>query len=195
MLLYVSSYCYMCPPAAIYVSICILILLYMCPHTTLCVLLLLCACPHTICILILLCVCPHNTTYVSHAAIYVSSYYSVSSYCHICVLILLSVSSYHSTCVLMLLYIGERDSRPLLLLYYCYTTAYIYMYVYSVSSYHKTCVFMLLYMLIYMCPHTNIHVSSNCYICVLILLDMRLHATIFVSCPTCTATRARELVV
>ena len=61
------------PRTAIYVSsyyyICVLILLYMCPHTTICVLILPYMCPHT--------------------TIYVSSYY------YICVLILLHVSSYY----------------------------------------------------------------------------------------------------
>ena len=38
----------------------------------------------------------------------------------------------------------------------------------QVSSYYYTCVLMLLYM----CPHTTIHVSSCYYICVLILLYM-----------------------
>ncbi len=74
-------------------SICVLILLYMCPHTAIyvsaccyiCVLILLYMCPHTamyvsaycyIFVLILLCMCPHTATYVS-------------SYCYICVLILL----------------------------------------------------------------------------------------------------------
>jgi hypothetical protein len=65
----------------------------------------------TLCVLILLYMCPHTT-------IYVSSYCSrlrmlealnaakrVSSYYHICVLILPYVSSYYYTCVLILLHI------------------------------------------------------------------------------------------
>ncbi len=52
-------------------SICVLVLLYMCPHTAIYV----SACCY-ICVLILLYMCPH-------AAIY------VSSYCYVCVLILL----------------------------------------------------------------------------------------------------------
>jgi hypothetical protein len=72
---------YMRPHTTIYVSsyycICVLILLYMCPHTTMCVsfvLMLLCMCPYTtICVLILLCMCPH-TTMCPHTLMYVSSY-------------------------------------------------------------------------------------------------------------------------
>ena len=111
--IYVSSY-------YIYVLIplCVLILLYLCLHTTVYVSSSYFMCPHTtisvssyycICVLKLPCVlilqmCPHTN-------IYVSSYYylcphtniSVSSYYYICVLILLYVSSYHCICVLILL--------------------------------------------------------------------------------------------
>ena len=68
---YVSSYYYF-----------VLILLYICPHTTLCVLILPYMCPHTtryvsstlyICVLILLYMCPHTSIHVS-------------SYCYKCVL-------------------------------------------------------------------------------------------------------------
>ena len=55
----------MCPHAAIYV----LILLYMCPHAVICVLILLCMCPHTG-------ICASYCRYLS-------------SYCYICVIILL----------------------------------------------------------------------------------------------------------
>jgi hypothetical protein len=85
--------------------ICVLKLLYMCPHTTTyVVLILLYMCPsyYYVCVLILLYMCPHTTTYVvlillymcPHATIYVSSYYYicgphttiyVSSYYYICV--------------------------------------------------------------------------------------------------------------
>ena len=60
-------------------TLCALVLLYMCPHTTICVLILL----YPICVLILQ---------------YVSSYYDVSSYYYICVLILPHVSSYYNMC-------------------------------------------------------------------------------------------------
>ena len=50
-------------------TICVLILQYMCPHTTICVLTLL-----YICVLILLYMCPHTTIYVaSHYCTYLSS--------------------------------------------------------------------------------------------------------------------------
>jgi hypothetical protein len=63
--------------ATIYVSssycLCVLVLLYMCPHATICV----SSCFY-ICVLILLYVCPHTAI-------------CVSSYCYICVLILLYI--------------------------------------------------------------------------------------------------------
>ena len=85
--------------------VCVLILLYMCPHTAIFVSSYCC-----ICFLILLCMCPHSAIFVSsnccrcpHTAVYVSSYCCicvhillymcphaaiyVSSYCYICVLI------------------------------------------------------------------------------------------------------------
>ncbi len=77
-----------------YYYICVLILLYMCPHTTVyvCVLILLYMCPHTaiyvssysyICVLILLYMCPHTNIYTCPhnmcppTTIYVSSYYYI----------------------------------------------------------------------------------------------------------------------
>ncbi len=93
--LHLSSYCYMCPDT----TICVLILLYMCPHTiswaaeretgelyasttcymcrrtTTCVLIPLYMCPHfTVCVRILL----YMSSYYymcPHTTIYVSSYY------------------------------------------------------------------------------------------------------------------------
>ena len=93
----------MCPH-----TICVLILLYMCPHTTICM------CPHTtICVLMLLCIFPHTTTCMCphtticmcpHTTIFVSSYYYVSSHYYMCphtpcVLILLYMPSLYSVCV------------------------------------------------------------------------------------------------
>ena len=92
--IYVSSDCYiwvlillMCPHTNKHVSsyyyICVLILLYTCPHNTVCVLILLYVCPHTtigglillcvysyyyMCVFIVLYMCPHTAI-------------SVSSYC------------------------------------------------------------------------------------------------------------------
>ncbi len=55
-LLYVSSYCCRC----------VLILLYMCPHTAIHVSSYCYMCPYCYtCILILLCMCPHTAVYVS----------------------------------------------------------------------------------------------------------------------------------
>jgi hypothetical protein len=74
----VSSHCCICPHAALYVSsccyICVLMLLYMCPHAALSAIYVSSCC--LICVLMLLYMCPH-------AAIY------VSSCCYICVLMLL----------------------------------------------------------------------------------------------------------
>jgi hypothetical protein len=163
-------------------SLCVLILLYMCPHTPICV---LSYC--YICVLILL---------------YVSSYYyitvCVSSYsiliC-ICVLILLYVSAYSYIFVLILLYMCSHTPiyvssysyiRVLILLYVCphmcppdnnvlepldcaENIAQIYICgphtAMCLSSYYYICVLILLYV----CPHTTIYVSSYCYMCVLIL--------------------------
>jgi hypothetical protein len=124
-----------------YYYICVLILLYTCPHTYY----------YTKCILgtplsyvrILLYMCPHTTIYVSlYYYIYVSSHTcrsvavcgasaTHSSSYYICVLTLLYVSSYYYMCP--------------------HTTVYV-------SSYY------------YMCPHTTIYVASYYCICVLILL-------------------------
>ncbi len=103
-MLYVSSYCYMCPHTAIYVSsycyicvliiaICVLILLYVSSYCHICVLILLYMCAggaydwyssnHAfmsqvyicyVCVLILLCMCPHTAIYVS-------------SYCYVLILL------------------------------------------------------------------------------------------------------------
>jgi hypothetical protein len=89
---------YMCPHTTICVSshycICVLILLYMCPHTTAVYL-----APHTticvsshycICVLTLLYMCPHTSAvYLApHTTIYVSSHYWICVLI-VCVLILL----------------------------------------------------------------------------------------------------------
>ncbi len=90
----------------------------------------------------------------------------VSSYCCICVLILLYMcphttiyaSSYYHICFLILLYLCPH------------TTIYV-------SSYYYICVLIL----VYMCSHTTMYVSSYCYVCVLILLCMCPHTTMYVS--------------
>ncbi len=65
----------------------------------------------------------------------------VSSYCYICVLILLYMCPHTAMCVLILLYVSS----------YCYI----------VSSYYYVCVLILLYI----CPHTAIYVSSLLHMC------------------------------
>ena len=68
-----------------YFHVCVLILLYMCPHTTIYV-----SSCYYLCVLILLYMCPRTAIYVLIC---------VSSYCCICVLILLYVSSYYGAIV------------------------------------------------------------------------------------------------
>jgi hypothetical protein len=99
LLIYVSSYYY----------ICVLILVYMCPHTCIYVsashtciymcqeLLIYVSGATDTCVLILLYISPHTTIYVSGAT-------DVSSYYYICLLILLYVSRATDICVLILLY-------------------------------------------------------------------------------------------
>ncbi len=150
-----------CPPLTIYLSsyyyICVLILLYVSSYYYVCVLILLNMCPHT----------PvfkggrwvgesrgemerkFNRSSYSH--IRVSIY--VSSYCYICVLILLCmcphtaicVSSYYYTFVLILLCMCPHTT--------IYVSAYYYKYV---SSYYYICVLIPLHI----CPHTTTCVSS-----------------------------------
>jgi hypothetical protein len=107
---------------------------------------------------ILLYMCPHTTIYVS-------------SYCYICVLILLYGHTYSSIrthmckcgnillhiCVLILLYMCPHTTICVLIqLYLCpHTTIYL-------SSYYYIFVLILLYI----CPHTTIYLSSYYYTCV-----------------------------
>jgi hypothetical protein len=97
---------------------CVLIPLYVCPHTYMCVLILHLVVNSTrsshscvlilllylssysyICVLIFLYVCPHTTMCVLILC--------VSSYYYICVLILLYVSAYYYTCGLILLHVSS----------------------------------------------------------------------------------------
>ena len=131
---YVSSYYY----------ICVLILLYMCPHTTICV-----SSYYYICVLILL----HVSSFY-----YVSSY---SSYYYMCVLILLCISphttiylsSFYYICVLMLLYMCPHSARFLL-------CVLILLYRYCDDSLRMRHQYSRI---------TRIYMSSCYYICVLIL--------------------------
>jgi hypothetical protein len=79
------------------VAICVLILLYMCPHSIICVLILY-MCPHTTAY-VSSCynMCPHTTKCVL-ILLYMSSYYCASSYYYIRVLILLCVFIRSHTC-------------------------------------------------------------------------------------------------
>ena len=120
---------------------CVLILLCICPHTT--------ACVH--------CMCPHTDRFVSayyyicvlmllymcsYATVHVSSYYYVCPHTAMCPHTAISVSLY---------YLVHLPS------YYCISVLILVVY---------TCVLILLYL----CPHSPIYVSSYCYSCVLILL-------------------------
>ena len=113
----------MCPHATIYVSscyyICVLILLYMCPHTTICVLILLYMCPQTsICVLILLNMCPH-TTGRGRARFLLPCRPARASRRGVCMCVHANsllprcyVSSYYYVCVLILLYMCLRTTFP-----------------------------------------------------------------------------------
>jgi hypothetical protein len=94
----------------------------------------------------------------SHTAIH------VCSYCYICVLILLHLCSYCYICVLILLYTAIYMSS-------CCVMRGREQTVRQIRPYTTKCVRILLYV----CPHTAIYVSSYCYSCVLILLHMCLH--------------------
>jgi hypothetical protein len=124
-LLFVSSYCAE-GIAPSYYCICVLILLYMCPHTTVYVSSYYYMCPHTtICFLILLCMCPHTTVYVS-------------SYYYVCVLILLYMCPHTTICVLILLYMCPHTTIYVSSYYYMcpHTTGYVSSYIpLYVSSY------------------------------------------------------------
>jgi hypothetical protein len=76
-----------------YYCTCVLILLYMCPHTAIYLLVYVSSHSYT-CVFILLYMCPHTAIYVS-------------SYCYICVLIMLYVSSHYYTGVFILLYVSS----------------------------------------------------------------------------------------
>jgi hypothetical protein len=135
---------------------------------------LLCLCYMCVLILLYMYMCPHTATYVSHTAVsdalqlfavfmlYVSSCYMcvlipcVSS-CHMCVLTL-CVSSYcymciyvSSYCCIFVSYCRIRRTRTLC----CADTIYV-----------SSCCYVYVLILLHRCPHTAIHVSSYCYVCV-----------------------------
>ena len=150
------------PQAAIYVSscyyICVLILIYVSSYYY--------VCPHsTICVLMLLHMSPHTTIYMS-------------SYCDICVLILLSTRR-------------RRVCSPTLLSprYYLLSTTYYYLLATTICSPTLLSPLATIYsllaggaaarqpniydlMLLHMSPHTTIHMSSYCDTCVRILLSL-----------------------
>ena len=76
------------------VYICVLILLYMCPHTAMCV----SSCCY-ICVLMLLYMCPHTAI-------------CVSSYCYMCVLMLLYVCPHAAICVSLSYFILNVCAHP-----------------------------------------------------------------------------------
>ena len=82
--------------------------------------------------------CPHTAVYVS-------------SYCCICVLILLYVSSYCCICVLILLYMFAYTA--IYVSSYCYMCPHTLVYV---SSLHTSVL-----ILLYMCPHSTTYASSG----------------------------------
>ena len=111
----------------------------------------------------------------THATIYVSS-------CYICVLILLYVCPH--LCGQCFRHIGLVSGmtvrctccmRGHLCIYYVETAPFFIDHMYVSSHYH---IFVLI---LYVCPHTSICVSSHDYICALILLYMCPHTAIYVS--------------
>jgi hypothetical protein len=82
------------------------------------------------------------------ANLYVSLYHYLYIYIY--------MSSYYHICVLILLYMCPHAAQYVLILLYMCPHATI-----CVSSYYYVCVLMLLYM----CPHTSLCVSSYYYIC------------------------------
>jgi hypothetical protein len=157
----------------------VLILLYMCPHTTIYV-----SSYHCICVLILLLrrlgpfllVSPQVFSYYyTYTTIYVSSYHykCVLVPLYMCPHATVNVSSYHYICVLILLL---RRLGPFLLV-----SPQVFLYYYI-------CVLILLYM----CPHhTTIYVSSYHYMCVLMLLYV---SSYYCMCPHTTLTAVRVVV-
>jgi hypothetical protein len=164
-----SSCCYMC----------VLVLLYMCPHIAICV---YSYC--YICVLILLYVCPRTAIYVS-------------SYRYICICVLktymahdtawapesdsgccphtaICVSSYYYICVLVQLYVKRPHTTLYLALAYYYRCVFIllYRYSYMLVSPHTTIFFgvwILPYIYSYMrvSAHTTMYLASAYYyVCV-----------------------------
>jgi hypothetical protein len=115
--------------------ICVLVLPYMCPRTIIYV-----SSYCYMCVLILLYVCPHSSMCVLIML-------CVSSYCYICVLILLCVSSYCYICFLILLCVFSYYYTSLIPLAY---------------SSKRTHYSMRTHILLYICPHTPIYVSTYC---------------------------------
>jgi hypothetical protein len=141
---------HVCPHTAVYVS----------SYCCICVLTLLCVCPHTavyvssyccIYVLILLYICPHTAVYVSaYCYIYVSTYgYICVPYCNICVFkytglaICACMQSY--VCVLILLHVSP----------FCYICVLILL---NMCPQVKRSGYLRLHAILYVCPHTDIHV-------------------------------------
>ncbi len=110
----------------------------------------------------------------------------MTSYCYICVLILLHMCPHTATYVSSYCYICA-----LILLHMCLILLHMYARTATcVSSYCYICVlicYICVLMLLYMCPHTAIYVSSYCYMCphaatcILILLYVCPHTAVYVS--------------
>ena len=103
--------------------------------------------------------CPHTT-------IYVSSYYYTCVRILLCVFILLCV---------LILHINHSNCAALT----CPSPARLFFFTLCVSSYYDCYIYVL--MLLYMCPHTPVYVSSCYYIGVVLLLYMCPYTAIHVS--------------
>jgi hypothetical protein len=107
-----------------------------------------------------------------------------SSYCYICVLVLLCMCPHTTACVSLYYRSKTRCTDWLLvLLHMCpHTTAYV-------SLYYYTCVLILLRM----CPHTTTHVSSYYCVCARILqVQDTLHRLVARAAAEATSARTRS---
>ena len=105
-----------------------------------------------------------DNVYICVSYYYICTIIYVSSYCYICVLILLYMCPHTAICVLILLFACPHTTIQVSSYYYICVRILLHMC--PLSSYYYICVLIL----VCMCPRTTIYVSSYYYICVLILL-------------------------
>jgi hypothetical protein len=184
---HVSSYYYVCVCSHTNIScyyVCVCPHTNACPHAAMCVLVLLYMCPHTaiyvssycyICVLILLYMCPHTTIYVLHVSsyYYICATYVSSCYCMCPHTTIHAMCSHPTRCgSLNLLYMCPHAGREAESLY-MYVPTPIYVFYYYICVLRSSSI-------------TTIYVSSGrqrgfpYYICMCLLLYMS-STTIYVS--------------